>query len=217
MDKAKLQVELRNTAGKGANRKTRKEGMVPGVLYSPHDKENLLLKIKREELNKLLTHQRHSLINLEIIEGKEKNKRLAMIKDFQYNSLKKQIVHVDFYGVTLKEKLTIRVNIELVGESKGVKDGGIMDFDTREVEVECLPSAVPNAFRLDITNLEVGDHISVGDIEVPKGVKMLTDKDKNIVAVMHPSKEEVTAEEAESEEAEGLEADKVPSETKEDK
>jgi len=220
MEKTKLKVALRNETGKEANRKFRKEGMVPGVLYSPHDKSNLLLKIKREELTKLLTDNKRGLLNLEIDDGKKKSKRLAMVKDFQYNSLKKQLVHIDFYGVTLKEKLTMRINVELFGESIGVKEGGILEFDLREVEVECLPSDVPGSFKLDISDLKIGDHLSVKDIEIPEGIKMLTESDKLIVSVSHPTKQEVEAEEeeeAEETQEEKEEAEKTSSETKEDK
>ena len=220
MEKTKLKVALRNETGKEANRKFRKEGMVPGVLYSPHDKSNLLLKIKREELTKLLTDNKRGLINLEIDDGKKKSKRLAMVKDFQYNSLKKQLVHIDFYGVTLKEKLTMRINVELFGESIGVEEGGILEFDLREIEVECLPSDVPSSFKLDISDLKIGDHLSVKDIEIPEGIKMLTESDKLIVSVSHPTKQEVEAEEeeeAEETQEEKEEAEKTSSETKEDK
>ena len=222
MDKTKLKVELRNETGKEANRKFRKEGMIPGVLYSPHDKENLLLKIKSEGLSKLLIEKKHSLINLEIDDGKKKNKRLAMIKDFQYNSLKKRIVHIDFYGVTLKEKLTMLINVELVGEPIGAKEGGILEHELREIEVECLPTDVPSAYKVDITQLQIGDNITVGDIEVSKGVKILTEAEQVIASVKHPTKEEEKVEEVEGEEAEETEdgketADKTSSETKEDK
>ncbi len=223
MDKTKLKVELRNETGKEANRKFRKEGMIPGVLYSPHDKENLLLKIKSEGLSKLLIEKKHSLINLEIDDGKKKNKRLAMIKDFQYNSLKKRILHIDFYGVTLKEKITMLINVELVGESIGAKEGGILEHELREIEVECLPTDVPSAYKVDITQLQIGDNITVGDIEVSEGVKILTEAEQVIASVKHPTKEEEKVEEeVEGEEAEETEdgketADKTSSETKEDK
>jgi len=223
MDKTKLKVELRNETGKEANRKFRKEGMIPGVLYSPHDKENLLLKIKSEGLSKLLIEKKHSLINLEINDGNKKNKRLAMIKDFQYNSLKKRIVHIDFYGVTLKEKIIMLINVELFGESIGAKEGGILEHELREIEVECLPTDVPSAYKVDITQLQIGDNITVGDIEVSEGVKILTEAEQVIASVKHPTKEEEKVEEeVEGEEAEETEdgketADKTSSETKEDK
>ncbi|PKP55633.1 hypothetical protein CVT91_15175, partial [Candidatus Atribacteria bacterium HGW-Atribacteria-1] len=89
MKKPKLKVELRNNTGKESNKKFRREGMVPGVLYSPHDKENLILKVMTIDLSKLLSAKSHGLIDLEIDDGKKKVSRLAIIKDVQYNWLKK--------------------------------------------------------------------------------------------------------------------------------
>ena len=205
MKKPKLKVELRDNVGKEINKKYRREGIVPGVLYSPHDKENLLFKVEAIDLSKLLSAKSHGLIDLEIDDGKEKVSRLAIIKDVQYNSLKKQIIHVDFYGVTLKEKLTTEVDIELIGESIGVKDGGILQVELRKVEIECLPSDVPDSIIVDISNLKVGDHVSVGGMEVPEGVKALTELDRIVVAVVPPAKIEEVVEEGE-EEIEGEEA-----------
>ena len=220
MKKPKLKVELRDITGKEINKKLRKEGIVPGVLYSPHDKENLILKVKNDELSKLLSAKSHGLIDLEINDGKEKVSRLAIIKDLQYNSLKRQIVHIDFYGVTLKEKLTLEVDIELVGEPIGLKEGGILQVELRKVEIECLPSQMPDSLKADLSSLKVGDHISVGDMEIPEGVEVLTALDRIVAAVVLPTKiEEVVEEEEEivegeegKEKAEGEE--KV--ETKED-
>jgi len=205
MKKPKLKVELRDNVGKEINKKYRREGIVPGVLYSPHDKENLLFKVEAIDLSKILSAKSHGLIDLEIDDGKEKVSRLAIIKDVQYNSLKKQIIHVDFYGVTLKEKLTTEVDIELIGESIGVKDGGILQVELRKVEIECLPSDVPDSIIVDISNLKVGDHVSVGGMEVPEGVKALTELDRIVVAVVPPAKIEEVVEEGE-EEIEGEEA-----------
>jgi large subunit ribosomal protein L25 len=207
--KPKLKVELRDNTGKEINKKFRREGIVPGVLYSPHDKENLILKVKTNELSKILSAKTHGLIDLEINDGTKKVSRLAIIKDFQYNSLKRQIVHVDFYGVTLKEKLTLEVDIELIGEPIGVKEGGILQVELRKVEIECLPSHVPENLKADLTSLKVGDHITIGEMEIPEGVEVLTDPDKIIAAVVPPAKvEEVVEEEeevVEGEEAKGEE------------
>jgi large subunit ribosomal protein L25 len=206
MKKPQLKVELRDNKGKGSNKKFRREGMVSGVLYSPHDKENLLLKVKSGELSKLLSAKSHGLINLEIDDGKKKVSRLAIIKDHQYNSLKKQIIHVDFYGVTLKEKLTLEVDIELIGEPIGVEEGGILQVELRKVEIECLPSQMPDSLKADLSSLKVGEHISVGDMEIPEGVEVLTASDRIVAAVVLPTKkEEVVEEEEEEEEVEGEE------------
>ena len=203
MKKPKLKVELRDNTGKEINKKLRKEGIVPGVLYSPHDKENLVLKVNNAELSKLLSAKSHGLIDLEIDDGKKKVSRLAVIKDLQYNLLKKQIVHVDFYGVTLKEKLTLEVDIELIGEPIGVEEGGILQVELRKVEIECLPSQVPESLKADLGSLKVGEHISVGEMEIPEGVEVLTAPDRIVAAVVLPTKiEEVVEEEEEEEEGE---------------
>lgn len=202
MKKPKLKVELRDVTGKEINKKYRREGIVPGVLYSPHDKENLVLKVRNHELLKILSAKSHGLIDLEIDDGKEKVSRLAIIKDLQYNSLKMQIVHIDFYGVTLKEKLTLEVDIELVGEPIGLEEGGILQVELRKVEIECLPSQMPDSLKADLSNLKVGDHISVGDMEIPEGVEVLTELDRVVAAVVQPAKIEEVVEE---EEVEGVE------------
>ena len=217
MKKPKLKVELRDVTGKEINKKYRREGIVPGVLYSPHDKENLVLKVRNHELLKILSAKSHGLIDLEIDDGKEKVSRLAIIKDLQYNSLKMQIVHVDFYGVTLKEKLTLEIDIELIGEPIGVEEGGILQVELRKVEIECLPSQMPDSLKADLSSLKVGDHISVGDMEIPEGVEVLTELDKVVAAIVLPTKiEEVVEEEEEVVEGEEGEEGEEKAETKEE-
>ena len=212
--KPKLKVELRDNTGKESSKKFRREGIVPGVLYSPHDKENLILKVKNYELSKLLSAKSHGLIDLEMDDGKKKVSRLAVIKDLQYNSLKKQIVHVDFYGVTLKEKLTLEIDIELIGEPIGLKEGGILQVELRKVEIECLPSQVPDSLKADLNSLKVGEHISVGEMEIPEGVEVLTAPDRIVAAVVLPTKIEEVVEE-EEEVVEGEEGEEK-AETKEE-
>ncbi len=220
MKKPKLKVELRDNTGKEINKKFRREGIVPGVLYSPHDKENLILKVKNIELSKLLSAKSHGLIDLEINDGEKKVSRLAVIKDLQYNSLKRQIVHVDFYGVTLKEKLTLEVDIELIGEPIGVEEGGILQVELRKVEIECLPSQVPESLKAVLSSLKVGENISVGEMEIPVGVEVLTALDRIVASVVLPTKiEEVVEEEeevVEGEEGEEKAKGEEKAETKEE-
>jgi len=218
MEKPKLKVESRNDTGKEVNKKFRREGIVPGVLYSPHDEKNLLLKAKREDLLKLLSDKKRGIIDLEIDDGQKNFKRLAIIKDIQYNSLKRQIVHVDFYGVTLKEKLTVQVSIELIGEPIGLKEGGILEIELREVEIECLPSQVPGSLKADISHLKINDHLTVGELDIPKGIEVLAEPDRIIASVHPPTKiEEVAKEEEEEEEVEEVaeEEEKAKAETEE--
>jgi len=230
MKRIKLLVESRDKKGKEENKKLRNSGYVPGVLYSPHDKDNILLKILEKELHHFLSDKKHShgIIDLEIKKDDAKNvTRLAVIKDFQYDSLQKRINHFDFYGVTMKEKVTLQVPLVLEGEPKGIKEGGILDISLREIEVECLPVDAPEAISVDISQLGFNDVISLRDIELPKDVKILTELDRTIASVVAPTKveeavekevEEVTEGEGKAEvKEEGQRAEKEDKEEKKDK
>ena len=198
MEKTKLRVELRNDKGKEANKKFRREGIVPAVLYSPHNKSNLLLKVDSGNLLKVVSNKRHGIIGLEIEDGEKKFDRLAIIKDVQFNSLRKQIMNVDFYEVTLKEKLAVEVRVELIGEPIGVKEGGSLELELREVEIECLPSQIPESLKTDISHLKINDHLTAGELALPEGVELLTESDRIIASVHPPTKmEEVVKEEEE--------------------
>jgi len=205
MEKTKLRVELRNDKGKEANKKFRREGIVPAVLYSPHNKSNLLLKVDSGNLLKVVSNKRHGIIGLEIEDGEKKFDRLAIIKDVQFNSLKKQIIHVDFYEVTLKEKLAVEVRVELIGEPIGVKEGGILELELREVEIECLHSQIPESLKADISHLKINDHLTAGELALPEGVELLTESDRIIASVHPPTKMEEVAKEEEEEVAEETE------------
>ena len=212
MKRIKLDVETRDKIGKEESKKLRKSGYVPGILYSPHDKNNILLKIPEKELYQFLLDKKHShgIINLKIKKDSAKDAtRLAVIKDFQYDSLNKRINHFDFYGVTMKEKVTLQVPLVLEGEPKGIKEGGILDISLREIEVECLPGDAPEAITVDISQLGFNDVLSLADIELPKDVKLLTEPDRTIASVLPPTieEEEVEAEEGAEEVAEGEEAE----------
>ena len=217
MKRIKLEVETRTKKGKEESKKLRNSGYVPGILYSPHDKESILLKIPEKELHHFLSDKKHAhgIINLQIKKDDSKNvTRLAVIKDFQYDSLQKRINHFDFYGVTLKEKITLQVPLVLEGEPKGIKEGGILDISLREIEVECLPADAPEAITVDISRLGFNDVLSLEEVELPKDVKLITEIDRTVASVIAPTKEEEIVEEEEEEEevAEGEEEIKVKAE-----
>lgn len=211
MERVQLMVETREKSGKEGSKKLRKNGYVPGVLYSPHDKENLLLKISEKDLFRFLSDKAHAhgIINLRIKQDDKKEvTRLALMKDFQYDSLKKRINHFDFYGVTLKEKVTLVVPIILEGEPIGVKEGGILDISLREIEVECLPVDAPNAVSIDISEMGFNDVITLQDIFLPDGVKLLTEISRTVASVIAPSVIEETPEE-EGEEVDDVDSDEA--------
>ena len=202
MKRIQLLVETREKAGKEENKKLRRAGYVPGIFYSPYYKNNLLLKIPEKELYRFLSDKKHAhgIIDLKIkTDDKKEMTRLAVIKDFQYNSLQRKINHFDFYGVTMKEKVTLDVPLILEGEPKGVKEGGILDISLREVAIECLPADAPQAITVDISEMGFNDVITLEDVVLPKDVKLLTDISRTVASVIAPSKieEEIPEEEAE--------------------
>lgn len=212
MKRIQLQVEIREKSGKEESKRLKRNGYVPGVFYSPHDKSNILLKIPEKELFRFLSDKKHAhgIIDLKIkTDDKKEITRLALMKDFQYNSLKRKINHFDFYGVTLKEKVTLELPLILEGEPKGIKEGGILDISLREVEVECLPADAPESINIDISEMGFNDVITLQDVVMPKGVKLITDINRTVASVIAPSRMEEEVVEEEEVVAEGTAEAKV--------
>ncbi len=141
-----------------------------------------------------------------VVDGKA---RLALARDVQRDHIHNRFIHVDFLAVSRTEKITIAIPVQVVGESVGVKAGGVLEHHLWEIEAECLPGDVPDAIRADVTELAVGDSLKVADLVAPKGVTFLPLEDELVLAVVPPQArevEEVAAEIAEGEiEAEGEE------------
>jgi large subunit ribosomal protein L25 len=125
-----------------------------------------------------------------------------MVRELTIDPITRQVIHIDFLRVLMTEKVKVQVPIELEGTPVGVKnEGGVLDFITREVEVECLPGDIPQTLELDVSDLEIGAHCEAKDLELPKGVELMVELDKVIVAVAH-SRVATEVEEAEAEAAE---------------
>jgi large subunit ribosomal protein L25 len=210
----RLVAETRDGSGKGVARKLRAAGRVPAVLYG-HGMDPLSLSVDSRELFHLF-HTRagtNVLVDL-VVDGSE---HLAMPREIQRDHIKGRFVHVDFLVVRRDEKIHVSVPIRVVGESVGVKAGGVVEHHLWELQVECLPTDVPEAIEADISDLEIGSGLRVSDLKVPHGATILTDPDESVVAVQQPQmaveEEEEAAEavegEAAEEEAEGATADEA--------
>jgi large subunit ribosomal protein L25 len=126
-----------------------------------------------------------------------------MLKDIQRHRIRGDVLHLDFYAVDLEQKLTATVPVLLVGESPGVKEGGILQQQTREIEVRCLPTEIPQGIELDISSLGIGDSATVADIVIPEEIEVLTPDTEVVVSILAPRlEEEVEDLEAEETEAE---------------
>jgi large subunit ribosomal protein L25 len=182
---AKLTVQTRTQVGRNAIKKVRKEGLIPGVIYGV-GQEPINLEVNGRQLSTVLAHasSENILLELEIVDGDNKRNSLAMIQEVQHHPIQRQILHVDFHAVSATEKITAEVPIETIGEPVGVKtNGGLLEHNLRDLEVECLPADLPERIEVDVTNLDVNQSIHVKDLKLPPGVEAVTDADLTVVAV----------------------------------
>jgi large subunit ribosomal protein L25 len=181
----------RTDTGKNVNRRLRTQGLIPGVVYGAA-KESIAVAVSPKEITTILRSAsgENTLFDLDL-DGK---RRKVILKEFQLEPIKGQILHADFYEVALDKLLEVKVHVELHGTPVGVKvQGGIIDFVTRELEVECLPTDIPEKIVLDVSALELGKHLRVSDLTAPPKVKILTEPDVVVVHVVAPRAEEVVA------------------------
>lgn len=191
MERITISAEKRIEVGKGPARSLRRKDMIPAVLYRGGDSQPI--KFSKKELLKFinLTAGQQVMVNLQFEDGTNK---LALMKDYQVDPVKGDLLHADFFEVSLTEKVKVSVHVSIVGEPIGVKrDGGILQYLLREIEVECLPDRIPSNIKLDISNLEIGQSLHVGNIKLEEGIKVLTDPDEVIVNVVAPVIEEAAA------------------------
>ncbi|MFW5686881.1 MAG: 50S ribosomal protein L25, partial [Halanaerobium sp.] len=136
------------------------------------------------------------------------------IKDYQKDVIKQNLLHVDFQFISMDEKITVSVPMHLEGEAAGVRDGGVLQQLLREIEIDALPAEIPEEITIDISELEVGESLSVADLELPEGIDLVTDSDEVIVTVVTPT--ELIEEEVEEEEEEFLEPEVIGEEEEEE-
>ena len=193
-------AESRTETGTGPNRRLRVRGLIPGVVYGPGT-DAVAVSVSPKTLTEILQSAsgENTLFDIEI-EGK---RRTVILKEFQREPLKGQLLHADFFEVALDKLIEVEVHVELLGTPTGVKNqGGILDFITRELEVECLPADIPDKISLDVSELELGKHLRVSDVQSPSDrVTILTDPDVVIVHVVTPRADVAAAEEEAEEEA----------------
>ena len=205
MSEYKLAAENRSDAGKGAARRLRASGRVPAVLYGHGTKPQHLSVDARQFGQALRTDAGvNVLISLEV--GSDQH--LALAKEIQRHPVKGSLIHVDFIQVRRGEKVHVQVPVHLVGEAPGAREGGILDQDLYQLNVEAEVTAVPEAVEADVSGLGIGEVLRVADLKAPDGAAILDDSEASVVSVVAPTVEaEPEAEEAEEgEAAEGAEA-----------
>lgn len=196
----RIQVQRREKLGKGPARALRRQGLIPGIVYG-RNFGPIPIQVERKEVQRLLKHEsvESMLIKMQL-DGQEE---LVIIKEIQRHPVTYDILHVDFMRVSMDEPIDVRVPITLVGEPAGVKEGGILEFLHRELEIRCLPTEIPEHIEVDVSELGIGDSIKVEDLKLPEGIKVLDEPSTVIAVVAAPVvvEEEEVAEEAEAAEA----------------
>jgi large subunit ribosomal protein L25 len=187
-----LNVEKRDIVGKKV-KAYRKTGKIPANIYGKGI-DSISVWINEKMLQGLLKEVGESALIELTLEG-DKKTRPVILREVTHDAYRPVIVHVNLQQVNLKEKLQIAIPVEITGESQAVNDGkGILQTAVSEIEVEALPTDLPESIVIDVSGLaEVGDHILVKDIKVIKGVEIITDPDEVVVSIVEPQAEEPEA------------------------
>lgn len=182
-----LAVALREQAGKGAARSMRRAGKIPAVLYGQGD--CLLLTVNPDLLVKILKSHAGStaLISLTVEGAKSKTNRTALLRDYQVDPITGAILHADLFEISMSKPIRVKVPIKVIGGiPAGVKEGGVLHHNMREVHVECLPDVLPDQIEVDASALTIGSGIHVKEIGVREGVRVLDEPDQMVVSVAAP-------------------------------
>lgn len=182
-----LTVAVREQVGKGAARSMRRAGKIPAVLYGQG--ECLLLTVNPEELVKILKSHAGStaLISLTVNGAQSKQDRTALLRDYQIDPVTGAVLHADLFEISMSKPIRVKVPIKVTGGiPAGVKEGGVLHHNMRDVHVECLPAALPDHIEVDASALTIGSGIHVKEIGAREGVRFLDDADQMVVSVAAP-------------------------------
>jgi large subunit ribosomal protein L25 len=191
----KLSISPREPEGSRATRRLRRSGRVPGVLYGG-DTDPIAFSVDARELRNALAARGAVL---EVVD--DGSATPAVLKSAQYHPVRGETMHVDLLRVNLNVAIHAVVALELVGgdDSPGVKDGGVLEHITRELNIEALPAEIPESLTFDVSHLQINDTVTLADVPVPAGIVLLDDLDDTVIATLSPPRVEAEADEIESE------------------
>jgi len=193
---AKITVKSRDEKGSANSRRLRRDGWVPGVIYSDGGTARTV-SLPKHEFEQMLRHHasEHVMIKIQIDNGAEES---VLLKEVQHNALSGSVVHVDMQKVDMNKKLRVEVPVELVGEAEGVRtQGGVLDHLLHHVQIECFPADIPEEICVDVTELKLGETLTIKDIKIGSAkYSILMDADVGVASVSLPKVvEEPVAEE----------------------
>jgi large subunit ribosomal protein L25 len=184
-ERVKLEVQARDARGSAEVRRLRKQGLVPGVIYGG-GKDPAAIFVQERVLRKALTGKGglHAILDV-VVEGDGKgDPRPAILKDYQQDVITGRVSHIDLHQVRLDRPIQASVVVELVGESVGAKEGGVLSQVSREINVEALPMEIPEHIDADVTLMQIGDTLRLADIPAIDGVTFLDDPEETVLATV---------------------------------
>jgi large subunit ribosomal protein L25 len=192
METRELTIRKREGIGKAEARRLRRTGQVPGVLYGGRDP--VTIAVAPHDVSRLIHGHRGSTQLLRLTFEGTSESRMAIIRDMQFDPVTDHLVHVDLQEVRMDRPIQVAVAVRHVGEAVGVKEiGGILEMILREVQVSCLPGNIPEAVEADVSHLGINDVLTVKELRVPQGVRVLNDPNQAVAVVAPPAAEEEVA------------------------
>jgi len=194
MKSVPLKAYPRTQSRRNGARNLRSVGRVPAVIYGQHAKPQNL-EVSAKEFGDLIHHSASENLLVDLsVENDARAKRLALVQDVQHHPLSAKVVHLDLHEVAENEKVIVFVPVETTGEAAGVKNGGgTLEHVMHKLKVRCLPKDLPEEILIDVTALEIGKSIHLGQVIAPAGVEILGEKTRTVVAVAAPRAEEEVA------------------------
>jgi large subunit ribosomal protein L25 len=215
MERTKLQVRVRDGRGTKDAKALRASGDIPGVIYSATSETQAIAVNARDLRHAVTAHGIHSILDVAV---DDQPTRPVLIKEYQLDPVRDRMIHIDLHEIRLDQKINTAIPVHLEGHAEGVNMGGALSQPTHEVHVEALPADLIDAIMVDVSALEIGQSIRLGDIAAPAGITFTDDPEGTILATIAAPvseeelkteadlEEELAAEAAEAEAAEAAEA-----------
>ena len=188
----KIDVNKRELSNKKSFvKELRRQDQIPGVYYSHDSKASIPFTVDKKVIHEALKSD--AQVYQISVGSKDRD---VIIKSVQYHPISDQMLHIDLYGVKMDQEVTLKVPIEITGQSEGIKAGGVLNQTLTELEISCLPGNIPQNISIDITELNIGDAIRSGEITLDDTLTLQSDSELLIVSILEPTKVEEESEEA---------------------
>ena len=181
----KIDINKRESLGKKGVKQLRREGMIPGIYYSPNSENSTPIVISQGDFHEAVKSGAR-IFNISVGEKKQN----VLFKSVQYHPVTDQVLHIDLYGIRMDRAVNIKIPVHLIGDPIGVtEEGGVISQATTEIEITCLPGDIPEFVETDVSGLAIGDAINVGILQLDEKITLITPEDTVLASVTHAMKE----------------------------